>query len=110
MITNNEDKYTFETSSIRDMNLVVNRNDMFYALTKLSDWRRELWNNKDYDSQYLCNGKLYTQQDILMNNDLPRNEDGTFVDCKKVYVVEDIINKIDSILVDLSEFIYRNDV
>ena len=103
-----EDKYTFETTDKREMDLVVNRNRMLLALSELRDWRNSLYRGKDYDGCYLVCGKLYSERELMEATDLPRNEYGYLEDCKKVYSADDIITKIDYILDNMDDFIERN--
>lgn len=103
-----EDKYIFETTSKREMDLVVNRVNMLLALNDLKDWRRALYNGKCYDGRYLCNGKVYTDRELIEATDVPRDEYGIIKDCTHIFFTDDIINKIDEIIGDMSDFIERN--
>lgn len=103
-----EDKYTFETTDALEMELVTNRHRMIYALGELNDWRRELHNGKEYDTCYLCNGKVYTQRELLEATDLPRDEYGCITDCERIYLIDNVIKRIDGIMDDISDFIYQH--
>jgi len=53
-------KYTFETDSNDEMELVVLRHKMLAVLYELSNWRRNIYKEYDNNLMYLCGGKLYT--------------------------------------------------
>lgn len=103
-----EDKYTFETIDRREMDLVVNRNKMLLALSELKDWYGALYNGKCYDTKYVCEGKIYTQQELHNADNLQRDEHGLIKDCKEVYLIDDVLNRINDIIGDMYEFIERN--
>ena len=102
------DVYRFETESRREMDLVVNRGRMILALYEFLEWYRALYNGRDYDTQYVCNGKIYTQRELHEDEDIPRDEHGFIKDCKEVYTVEQLLHKLDSILDDVRDFIIRD--
>ncbi len=101
------DKYIFETDDTREMNLVVNRNKMFCILDDFMEWRRELNRGRAGDVKYLCEGKIYTAEELHKENTLARDEHGFLKDCKEVYLVDDVIKRIDDIIGDLWSFIDR---
>ena len=100
-----EDKYTFETTSSSEMKLVVSRHKLVLALEELSRWRRDLCKGYDNNIQYLCEGKLYNQQDMFRNQEIPRDENGFIKDSKTIYEVNDIIDNIDNILYDVKDLL-----
>ena len=103
-----EDKYIFETTSKREMDLVVNRFNMLLALEELKNWYRDLYNGKCYDGKYLCNGKLYTSKELMEATDVPRDEYGIIKDCEHIFSADDILERINDIIGDMLDFIERN--
>lgn len=101
-----EDKYTFETNSPREMELVVNRDKLVSALDELQRWRRDLYKRYDNDIHHLCDGKLFNQHDMIFaSENIPRDETGKMKESKEVYYVDTIINKVDDILYDIRDLI-----
>ena len=100
-----EDKYIFETTDYTEMQLVVSRHKLISVLYELSQWRRSLYKGYDNNIKYLCNGKLYNQQDMFKNENRLRDENGFLKDSKTFYEVDDIINNIDSILRDVDDLL-----
>lgn len=103
-----EDKYTFETTNSREMDLVVNRTKMLLTLNELKDWYRSLYNGKCYDTSFVCNGKLYTHEEFNKATDLPTDKNGFVKDYKEVYEIDNVLKRIDEILGDMYEFVERN--
>ena len=98
-------KYIFETDDLNEMNLVVNKYKLLSALEELKSWRRYLYKGYDNDIKHLSNGNIYTQQKLLEDINVPRDEHGIIKDCKRIYYVDDIINRIDEILYDVNIFL-----
>ena len=98
-------KYIFETDDLNEMNLVVNKYKLLSALEELKSWRRDLYKGYDNDIKHLSNGNIYTQQELLEDINVPRDEHGIIKDCKSIYYVDDIINRIDEILYDVNIFL-----
>ena len=95
------DKYIFETDTVKEMELVVDRHKLVSTLYELEKWRRNLYKGYDNNIQYLRNGKIYNQWEN-MNKDFSNDD---INDCKEIYLVEDIINQIDDILYDVNNII-----
>lgn len=103
------DVYKFETESCREMDLVVNRHRLILALYEFLEWSRALYNGRDYDTQYLYNGKIYTQRELYEDKEIPRDEHGMIVgDCKEIYTVNQLLNKLDRLLEDVRDIIARD--
>ena len=103
------DVYKFETESCREMDLVVNRHRLILALYEFLEWSRALYNGRDYDTQYLCNGKIYTQRELYEDKEIPRDEHGMIVGgCKEIYTVDQLLNKLDRLLEDVRDLIARD--
>lgn len=100
-------KYIFETDDTREMNLVANRNKMFSVLDDFMEWRRELNRGRAEDVKFLCQGKIYTAEELRKDKTLERDENGLLKDCKEIYLVDDVIDRIDGIIGDLWSFIDR---
>lgn len=103
---NTPTKYTIETTDLHEMEIMLKGLKMLIALSDLNDYRSALYNSKEYDISYLYNGKLYNSDeffDLTKNRDY--NEDFNY---EVVLTVDQVINKIDTILADLSEFIYTH--
>ena len=97
-------KYIFETDDLNEMNLVVNKYKLLSALEELKSWRRDLYKGYDNDIKYLANGNLYSHQELLKDKNIPRDEHGIIKDCKDIYFVDNIIDRIDEILYDVNNF------
>lgn len=99
-------KYKIETIDLNEMEIMLNGLKMLIALSSLNDYKVALYNSKEYDVSYLYNGKLYNSQEFFeLTKDVDFNEDFNY---EVVLTVDQVINKIDSILNDLSEFIHNH--
>lgn len=103
------DVYKFETESRREMDLVVNRHKLILALYEFLEWYRALYNGRDYDTQYVCNGKIYTQRELHEDKEIPRDEHGMIVGgCTEIYTTDQLLHKLDSLLDDVRDIIARD--
>ena len=99
------DKYVFETDDNKEMNIVTNRYKLIMTLNELSNWRRELYKGYDNKIKYFCNGKLYNEMELYEDESVPRDEHRLITDCHDIYMVDDIIDKIDDILYDVRDIL-----
>lgn len=101
-----KNKYIFETNSLNEMELVINRQKMFSVLEDIKNWRRELYKGYDSNIKYLCNGKLYSFEEYIKNEEsFPKNEQGFTKDLKMVYTTNELINKIDYFLSEVKHLL-----
>ena len=97
------DKYTFETESSREMEIVASRHKILSVLNDIKKWRRELYKGYDNNIRILCNGKLYTYTEFeKVRDELPKDEHGLIKGCKHVYLDNDLIDKIDHLLSEIN--------
>ena len=103
-------RFTIQTDSKRDMNLMLNAERMALALYELLEWRRILYNCKDYgDCKYLYKGKLYDENEFskIEIPDEEYNENFTVKDLKSVYTRETIERRLNQYLDDVADLIYN---
>ena len=100
------DKYTFETESSREMEIVASRHKILSVLNDIKNWRRELYKGYDNNVRVLYNGKLYTHNEFEESRDeLSKDEKGIIKDCKHVYLDNDLIDKIDTLLSEVNHLL-----
>lgn len=102
--------YKIETNDKREMNMMLNAERMALVLYDLLEWRRAVYNGKDYgDYRYLYKGKIYTEQEFsqLTIPDEEYNENHCIKDLKIVYVREDIERRLNQYLDDIADLIYK---
>lgn len=56
-------KYTIETTDKVELEMYLNASKVFYALSEIKEWRRELYRGKNYDWVVLYKGKLYSAEE-----------------------------------------------
>lgn len=101
-------KYTIETNDKREMNLMLNAERMALVLYDLLEWRRAIYNGKDYgDYRYLYKGKLYSENEYSMLKIPDEEYDKNF--CVKgletVYTRKDIERRLNQYLDDIADLI-----
>lgn len=110
-----ETRYKIETADKRELNLYLNASKMACVLYNLLEWRRSIYNGKNYDDVcYLYDGKLYTLKEWFDNNDdIIKKEDldehGMVLSgkVKKVYLESDLERILGDKLESVADFIFN---
>lgn len=113
-LNNTDTKYIIETIDQRKLLLYLNARNMALTLHDLISWYRDIYNNKDYGQKILYNGKLYSEEewfrlpnDKIDKNDLDQYGNVKSGVIKRVYLREDIENKLEEHLSDIKDFINK---
>ncbi len=111
---NTDTKYIIETIDQRKLLLYLNARNMALTLHDLISWYRDIYNNKDYGQKILYNGKLYSEEewfrlpnDKIDKNDLDQYGNVKSGVIKRVYLREDIEDKLEEYLSDIKDFINK---
>lgn len=107
-----ETRYKIETADARQMKLYLNANRMISVLYDILEWRRAIYNGKDYsDGSVLYDGKLYTKNEWYKLEHTPDeyDEDKPYLlnkEVKYIYTNEELEYKLDSLLKDINDFVF----
>ena len=100
------DKYVFETESLKEMELIISRYKMLSVLDDIKNWRREIYKGYDNNISILYDGKLYTHMEFEQVRDkLPKDEYGRVKNCRYIYLQNDLIDKIDDLLYEVNHLL-----
>lgn len=100
-----EMKFKIETTNRREAAMYLQAPKMALALNELMELRRALYNDREYDTMYLYDGKLYTQNEMFhLERDYEKDkEEGKT--CITVMTADQVMHKIDNILRGLEDII-----
>ena len=104
-----ETRYKIETADKRQMLLYLNANKLACALYDLMEWRRSVYNGKDYsDGHVLYKGKLYTKNEWFnLEHEEDEYDEEQYLKDKPYYIYtdDDIEYKLNGILEDVVSFV-----
>ena len=106
-------RYKIETADKRQMELYLNANNMLCSLYDIICWRRAIYNGKNYgEGSVLYKGKLYSKDEWeKTKHTKDEYEEGKPFLKEKVtylYTEDELINKLDDLLRDIDNFVYKN--
>lgn len=93
--------YKIETTDKNEMVLMLNAPRMAQALYDIMCWQRAIYNGKTYDSSWLVNGKIMSQQEYFDYKPSKGDE------IKEIYIADDIEKKLEEYLRNIKDFIYN---
>ena len=100
-----ETTYTITTTDRREATIMINATKLAVALHDLMDYRRAIYNGKEYDVSYLYDGKLYTSKEYFY---LERDYEKDKLEGKSSKVViteQQLLDKLDYILDGVEELV-----
>ena len=108
-----ETRYKIETADKRQMELYLNANNMLCSLYDIICWRRVIYNGKNYgEGSVLYKGKLYSKDEWekTKHTEDEYEEGKPFLKEKVTYLYteDELINKLDDLLRDIDNFVYKN--
>ena len=108
-----ETRYKIETADKRQMELYLNANNMLCYLYEIICWRRTIYNGKNYgEGSVLYKGKLYSKDEWekTKHTEDEYEEGKPFLKEKVTYLYteDELINKLDDLLRDIDNFVYKN--
>ena len=108
-----ETRYKIETADKRQMELYLNANNMLCSLYDIICWRRAIYNSKNYgEGSVLYKGKLYSKDEWekTKHTEDEYEEGKPFLKEKVTYLYteDELINKLDDLLRDIDNFVYKN--
>lgn len=108
-----ETRYKIETADRRQMELYLNANNMLCSLYDIICWRRAIYNGKNYgEGSVLYKGKLYSKNEWeKVEHTKDEYEDNKPFLKEKVtylYTEDELISKLDDLLRNIDDFVYKN--
>ena len=108
-----ETRYKIETADKRQMELYLNANNMLCSLYDIICWTRAIYNGKNYgEGSVLYKGKLYSKDEWekTKHTEDEYEEGKPFLKEKVTYLYteDELINKLDDLLRDIDNFVYKN--
>ena len=108
-----ETRYKIETADKRQMELYLNANNMLCSLYDIICWRRAIYNGKNYgEGSVLYKGKLYSKDEWekTKHTEDEYEEGKPFLKEKVTYLYteDELISKLDDLLRDIDNFVYKN--
>ena len=106
-------KYKIETTNRREMELMLNASRMALVLYDIINWKRAIYNGKNYgEGSVLYKGKLYSKDEWekTKHTEDEYEEGKPFLKEKVTYLYteDELINKLDDLLRDIDNFVYKN--
>lgn len=99
-----ETRYIVQTADKRELNLYLNANKMACVLYDLLEWRRSIYNGKNYDEIcFLQEGQLYTEKE-WREKDLNSR---VASEIKRVYLEDDVEKILGEKLESIADFIFN---
>ena len=108
-----ETRYKIETADKRQMELYLNANNMLCSLYDIICWRRSIYTGKYYgEGSVLYKGELYSKDEWekTKHTEDEYEEGKPFLKEKVTYLYteDELINKLDDLLRDIDNFVYKN--
>lgn len=107
-----ETRYKIETADKRQMELYLNANNMLCSLYDIINWKRAIYNGKNYgEGHVVYKGKMYSRDEWekLKHTEDEYDKETHFLKEKVYYVYteEELENKLDYLMKDIHDFVYN---